>query len=67
MQRIDNQRIMFKDNDQMRRYEILSQRTNSPTRYPDFQCLETLGQRDSLNYMFNQISRDKFSVDRQDT
>lgn len=55
-------RIDFKNDSQRRCYKVLAERIISPTQYPHFPCLVTLGLRDNVRYMFNQINWDIFSV-----
>lgn len=55
-------RIIFKNDIQGKRFDILDERTISPTYYPDFPCLVNLGLADSVCFMFSQMSWDMFSV-----
>ena len=61
MQREDNMRVVFKNDAQRRCFEVLAERTISHTRYPDFSMLVALGLTDSVQFMFTQMSWDRFS------
>lgn len=62
MENAYNMRVIFRDGAQRRCYEILAERSISPTRYPDFPSLVYLGLYDSVKYMFNQLSWDHLFV-----
>jgi len=65
--RVDYMGIEFKDEAQRTRFEKLSRRTITATRYADETCLRTLGLFDSVNWMFNQIGWGHFLTLRHPT
>ena len=64
---IDYMGIEFKDDAQRTRFEKLSRRTITATRYADETCLRTLGLFDSVDWMFNQIGWSHFLTLRHPT
>jgi len=65
--RVDYMGIEFKDDAQRTRFEKLSKRTITATRYADETCLRTLGLFDSVDWMFNQIGWGHFLTLRHPT
>lgn len=49
---LDYMELKFRDTKQRHRYKVLYERTISSTRYPEDDCLRTLGLYDSVHFMY---------------
>ena len=67
MHTINEAKITFRNGDQWRHYAILGERTISPTCYPDFPSLVYLGLAESVRFMFDQISWERFLIVKHPT
>ncbi|KAI5420284.1 hypothetical protein KIW84_044174 [Lathyrus oleraceus] len=67
MEGTDNMQVIFRNEAQRSRYEVLATRTISPTRYLDFPSLIALGLSDSVKYMFNQLIWNRLSFHKHPT
>lgn len=65
MQNIDNMEIIFRNEAQRQHYEALFKREMALTKYHDGPTMSTLGIRESVHFMLNQIGWDSFAVTRR--
>lgn len=62
MQLVDDMKVVFRNEAHRRRFKVLAQRERALSIYPDGLIMTTLGIRDIVMYLLNQIGWEKFAV-----
>lgn len=62
MEPIDNMEVIFRSENQRCRFDMLAQREMKLSIYPDGLNLTTLGLKDNVMYLLNQLGWDSFAV-----
>ena len=64
MQQVDYMDIIFKGGAQSRRFKVLAEREMALTIYPDSRTMTSLGIRDSVMFLLDQIGWNNFTIGR---
>ena len=65
MQQVDYMDIIFRGRAQRRRFEVLAKREMALTIYPNSHTMTSLGIRDSVMFLLDQIGWNNFTVGRR--